>query len=142
MEPALEAKAELRIARPPTEVFEAIVDPEKMSRYFISSGSGRLETGKSVEWTWADVGARMTIKSGEVVSPQRISFRWPATGAETSVEIRLEPSAENATLVKVVERGWNPDAAGIASYAQQIGGWVHMLLCLKAFLEHGINLRG
>ena len=38
----LEAKAELRIARPAAEVFEAIVDPANMSRYFISSGGGRL----------------------------------------------------------------------------------------------------
>ena len=37
----LEVKAEVRIGKPAAEVFEAIVDPAKMSGYFISSGSGR-----------------------------------------------------------------------------------------------------
>ena len=41
--PTLEIKATIQIQKTPHEVFEAIVDPEKMSNYFISKGSGTLE---------------------------------------------------------------------------------------------------
>ncbi len=38
-----EIKTKIQIQKPAAEVFEAIVDPEKMSNYFISKGSGRME---------------------------------------------------------------------------------------------------
>ena len=44
---ALQVITQLPMAKPAREVFEAIVDPEKMSHYFISSGSGRMESGKT-----------------------------------------------------------------------------------------------
>ena len=39
------------------------------------------------------------------------------------------------------ESGWPPDDQGIQRCLEQMQGWVHMLCCLKAYLEHGINLR-
>lgn len=44
----LEIKAAIQIQKPLHEVFEAIVDPEKMSNYFISKASGRMEEGKQI----------------------------------------------------------------------------------------------
>jgi uncharacterized protein YndB with AHSA1/START domain len=38
-----------RVLRPVNEVFAVIVDPAKMSRYFISSGSGPMKAGTTVE---------------------------------------------------------------------------------------------
>lgn len=40
------------IRRPVAEVFEAFVNPEITSRFWFTQGSGRLETGKQVHWTW------------------------------------------------------------------------------------------
>ncbi|ULT27184.1 hypothetical protein KUH03_10705 [Sphingobacterium sp. E70] len=48
----LTAKASIQIQKPINEVFEAIVDPNKMNHYFIKSSTGRLETGKTVEWNF------------------------------------------------------------------------------------------
>jgi uncharacterized protein YndB with AHSA1/START domain len=45
---SIQVKTQLSIAKPAHEVFEAIVDPRKMSQYFISSGSGRMESGQTV----------------------------------------------------------------------------------------------
>ena len=47
---ALQVKTQLEIAKHVHQVFEAIVDPEKMSHYFISSGTGRMQGGKTVHW--------------------------------------------------------------------------------------------
>jgi uncharacterized protein YndB with AHSA1/START domain len=135
------AQTELKISRPASEVFEAIVDPAKMAGYFISSGSGRMETGKTVTWKWDDVNAELAIQVRRVEPGKRIDFSWPASGVSTEVEIQLERVSDRATLVKIREDGWERDEQGIQRFGQQIHGWVHMLTCLKASLEHGINLR-
>ena len=41
----------------------------------------------------------------------------------------------------VTEGRWPTDEAGIERLSGQVFGWAHFLLCLKAYLEHGINLR-
>jgi uncharacterized protein YndB with AHSA1/START domain len=42
----LKFEVHARIARPPGQVFEAVADPDQLSRYFTTGGAkGRLETG-------------------------------------------------------------------------------------------------
>jgi uncharacterized protein YndB with AHSA1/START domain len=138
----LQAEVEKKISKPVKEVFEAIVDPEKMSHYFITSGSGRLEEGKTVIWKWDDVGAELPITVKKVDEKHYIiSFLWSASGVETNVEIKLKPLDATTTLITVCEDGWESDEKGIKRYGQQIHGWVDMVTCMKAFLEYGINLR-
>lgn len=136
----LQVKTELKIAASPSAVYEAIVNPEQMSGYFISSGSDRLDSAKPVTWKWDDVGAELNVTPQALDTDRRVSFLWPASGVETCVVIELQPSGD-ATTVKVTENGWPPDAEGIGRCLEQMQGWMHMLCCLKAFLEHGINLR-
>ena len=45
-EDKIRAKVQMGILKPASEIFEAIVDPEKMKEYFISSSTGRMESGK------------------------------------------------------------------------------------------------
>jgi len=137
----LEAKAELRIARPAAEVFEAIVDPAKMSHYFISWGSERLAPGKTVTWKWGDVGAEAPVHVLEVRDGERISFTWGEGEEQSRVDVELVPESPEATAVQVTEGSWEGDEAGIARLASQTFGWAHFLLCLKAYLDHGVNLR-
>lgn len=50
----LQIKTALQISKPPKEVFEAIVDPEKMANYFISESTGRMEKGEALEWKFPE----------------------------------------------------------------------------------------
>lgn len=137
----LQVEVEKKISKPIHEVFEAIVDPEKMTNYFISSASGRLEEGKTIIWKWDDVGAELPITVKKVDKNNFISFLWSASGVETTVEIKLKPLDETTTLIMVREDGWESDENGIKRYGQQTHGWVDMVTCLQAYLEFGINLR-
>ena len=48
---------------------------------------------------------------------------------------------EGGTMVEVAEEGWrDTDAARNGSYGN-CQGWSQMLCCMKAWIEHGINLR-
>jgi uncharacterized protein YndB with AHSA1/START domain len=44
-------KVAARIAKPVAEVFEAVVNPAELSRYFTTGGAkGRIEPGATVTW--------------------------------------------------------------------------------------------
>ena len=137
----LQVKVQLKILKPVHQVFEAIVNPAEMSKYFISSGSDRLDTGKAVTWRWDDVGVQAAVKVQQVVQDSNISFLWSTAGVEALVSIDLVPDDETSTIVKITESSWPPDAEGIARCLGQTQGWTHMLCCLKAYLEYDINLR-
>jgi uncharacterized protein YndB with AHSA1/START domain len=137
----LQATAELRIAKPPREVFAALRDPQRMSHYFISSGSAPMEAGRTIHWEFADAGARVDVEVQKLEPDQLLCFIWGAAGKESSVTIELRPDGAGATIVSVRESGWPADAKGIERCLEQSKGWVHVLCCMKAYLEYGINLR-
>jgi len=137
----LEIKTALQISKPVNEVFEAIVDPRKMSNYFISKSSGRMEAGREVKWKFPEFDMEFPVRVGKIDSNKYISFYWDLDGIELKVEITLTPKANNSTLVNITEKSRNDDDAGIKWLMGNTEGWANFLACLKAYLEYGINLR-
>ena len=137
---ALQVKTQMEIAKPVHQVFEAIVDPEKMSHYFISSGTGRMQAGKTVHWKF-DKGGGLDARVERTEPDRFVSFVWSASGTEAVVAMELVPVGDGGTVVKISESEWPPDEKGIARCIEQTQGWTHFLCCMKAYLEHGINLR-
>ncbi len=132
----IEAKAELLIRRPVAEVFEAFVNPEITTKFWFTSSSGRLETGKQVRWDWDmfDASARVNVKAIE--KNKRIVIEWP-----TRVEWIFTPRADNTTFVSIRNTGFSGDEDEVAK--QAIGsteGFTLVLCSLKALLEHNVNL--
>jgi uncharacterized protein YndB with AHSA1/START domain len=136
-----------RIARPVHDVFEAVADPDQLSRYFTTNGAkGRLETGATVVWDFADFPGAFPVHVSKVEQDRRIVLQWQAAdGADkpyaTTVTIEFEPLDDGRTLVTIAEQGWrDTEAAQQASYGN-CEGWTGMLCAMKVWLEHGINLR-
>jgi len=141
----LSFKVSGRIARPVHEVFEAVADPGQLSRYFTTGGAkGRLESGATVMWDFADFPGAFPVRVVEVHDDRRIVLTWPAAGDEqyeTTVTIDFEPLDDGRTLVTITEEGWHDTEAGRRASYGNCEGWAEMLCALKAWLEHGINLR-
>ena len=138
----LQAKASIQILKPIAEVFEAIVDPERMTNYFISTSSGRMEKGKTLIWGFPEFPDTFPVEVTEVKEPNYVSFLWEgATGKKLMVEINLKEMKGNSTLVKVTEGHMDNDPAGLAWFGGNTEGWANFLACMKAYLEYGINLR-
>jgi len=152
----LKFKVSARIARPVAEVFEAIADPAQLSRYFTTGGAqGRLETGATVTWDFADFPGAFPVEVIEVQPGRRIVLRWEANegvpegdapvvdaGYFTIVTIEFEPlDGDTRTLVTISEGGWHETETGLAASYGNCMGWSQMLAALKAWVEHGINLR-
>ena len=138
MNSKLTAKASIGIQKPVQEVFEAIINPEMMSNYFISKGSGNLESGKEVQWEFPEFEGSFPVVIEEIRENEFVSFVWDP---ESLVEIKLERKSENDTVVHVTEKGHNPDDPGIKWAIGQSEGWANFLACMKAWLEYGIHLR-
>jgi uncharacterized protein YndB with AHSA1/START domain len=138
----LEIKTGMTISKPPLEVFEAIVDPVKMTNYFISQSNGRMEEGKKLIWKFPEWDMEVPVLVGKIEKDKYISYYWDdVDGKQLLVEITLTPKPNNSTYVVVTEKSRNNDEAGIKWLKGNTEGWANFLACLKAYLEYGINLR-
>ena len=151
----LKFKVSAHIARPVDQVFEAVADPAQLSHYFTTGGAvGRLETGATVQWDFADFPGAFPVEVVEVEANRRIVLRWEANdgppedgqataGAAymTTVVIAFEPLDDGRTLVTIEESGWRETPTGLKASYGNCMGWSQMLCALKVWVEHGINLR-
>ncbi|MCH8686076.1 SRPBCC family protein [Pedomonas mirosovicensis] len=156
----LSFKVSARIAKPVAEVFEAVVNPDHLSRYFTTGGAkGRIETGATVYWDFHDFPGAFPVHVMEVEPERRIVLRWAATDCaaeagdvqageaqsgsyDTTVTMTFEPlDGGTRTLVSIAEAGWRQTPEGLQASYGNCQGWMQMACAMKAWLEHGINLR-
>lgn len=136
----MEITTKFKILKPANEVFEAIADPDKMANYWFSSGTGRVEQGKTITWRYEEYNAEGLIHVLEVDENKKIVFSWGEEGQETVVTITLEKLDESSTKIEITESGFKEDDPYLVDkLVGQKGGWVYMLTCLKGYLENGIN---
>jgi uncharacterized protein YndB with AHSA1/START domain len=137
----LEINVAIQIQKPINEIFESIVNPEKMTNYFISQSTGMMEEGKNLIWKFPEFDFECPVRVGKVEKDKYISFYWENSGKDLLVEITLSESLNNGTLVSISEKGMDNDEVGIKWLSGNSFGWSNFLACLKAYLEYGINLR-
>jgi uncharacterized protein YndB with AHSA1/START domain len=138
----LQITTKLQIRKPVNEVFESIVDPQKMSNFFISKSSGRIEEGKTLMWAFPEFEGEFPVRIERVVTESYISFYWDdEDGIELFVEMFLESIASDQTLVTITEKEQPNNEKGIKWLKNNTEGWANFLACLKAYSEFGVNLR-
>jgi uncharacterized protein YndB with AHSA1/START domain len=134
-----------RIAKPVHEVFEAVVDPRRLSGYFTTGGAqGRLESGATVTWDFHDFPGAFPVEVVKVDEDREIVLRWEADddgGYDTEVRMTFTALDDGGTMVSISESGWRNTDSGLRASYGNCGGWMQMLACMKAYLEYGINLR-
>lgn len=137
----LEINVAMQIQKPINEVFEAIINPEKMSNYFISESTGKMEENKNLIWKFPEFDFQCPIRIGKIETNKYISYYWIMDNLELFVEISLSEKEKNSTLVSISEKSRENDEAGLKWLSSNSFGWSNFLACLKAYLEYGINLR-
>jgi uncharacterized protein YndB with AHSA1/START domain len=139
-----EFRVSARISKPVGEVFDAVVDPNKLGAYFVTTGGGAsapLVEGSTVIW-WGDV----PVEVEKVVRDEKIVLRWDGGAVEdqdykTRVEMKFDRLDDGGTMVTIAEGGWQESQAGLQKSYLNCEGWTQMICCMKAWLEYGINLR-
>lgn len=136
------------ILRPVAEVFDAIVSSEKASNYFTDSSNGDLVEGTEVIWHWSAYGDFPVIVDkvipNSLIELRLDSKKWQKT-ADTAYDVRVilefEALKDDHTMLSISEAGWKTDLDGLKGSHDNCSGWTHMQMCLKAWIEHGIDLR-
>ena len=135
-----QVRCALQIAKPVTEVFDAVVDPEKMKNYWISQSTGRIEEGKTLTWGFPEFEFTFPVDIGKVQKDKYISWRWDMGKLVLLVEITFS-EFEGDTVVTITEKAEDGSDPGIAWIKNNTEGWANFLASLKAYVEHGVNLR-
>lgn len=140
-----EIVSEIQIAAPPERVFQALVDPRQVVRWWGQTGIYRcteFQNDLRVGGKWRCVGRRgdggAFEANGEYLqidSPRLLVQTWMATwtgDVQTTVRWELE-SAEQGTLVRIRHSGLSAHPELRQSYT----GWPRMLTWLQALIERG-----
>lgn len=138
-----------RISKPVAEVFNAVASREYMEKYFTDRMSSDLAEGEQVIWNWEEYGDHpvtvKTIKPNSLIVLELNSQEWGKTVSDSypvTVTMEFEALDEGSTMLSISESGWKiEEKEGLAGSYDNCGGWQHMAMCLKAYLEYGIDLR-
>lgn len=137
--------SEIQIAAPPERVFQALVDPSQVVKWWGQKGiyvCKEFRADARVGGKWRSTGLdgqgnRFEIAGEylEVDPPRLLATTWVAswTGdVQTTLRWELKPKGDG-TLVRVRHSGF----AGRPELTQSYRGWPRMLGWLKALLERG-----
>ena len=137
-----------RIARPVADVYDAIVSADRLNRYFTNRSSGDLTEGTRIIWHWDEWGENsVTVKTLEPARRIVLALdaqEWQKTEDdpyEVLVVFELEALDDGGTMLSISEQGWKTDAPGLKASHENCSGWTHMAMCLKGYIEHGLDLR-
>ena len=129
----LAAKATMLIRRPRTEVFDAFVQPQLITKFWLKSTTGPLAAGAQVEWNFMVPGAKETVTVFDFNEPQRLRFAW---SDGVSVDMKFAEQPDGATRLSVEATGFR----GEQQLDQVVGateGFSIVLCDLKTLLETG-----
>jgi uncharacterized protein YndB with AHSA1/START domain len=128
------ARASMMIAAAPERVFDALVEPDSLRRYWLAAASAPLRLGQPARWTFLVPGAEAETTATALDRPHRLAWDW---SDGTTVEITIE--AEGAeTVVAVACSGFAGDAqARLATALATTEGFAIVLADLKTWLETG-----
>lgn len=137
----LEIEVAMQIQKPVHLVFDAIINPDTMSYYFISKSSGMMEEGSELIWNFPEFEMDYPVRVGKIIKDEYISFYWLVDEIELLVEMTLTERENNSTLVNITEKSRDNDLKGLKWLSHNSFGWANFLTCLKGYLEYRIKLR-
>src|ERR1700733_12785895 len=131
MEPKFQVQ--LKIRKPVAEVFAAVVEPQKLTGYFIQTSSGPLTEGATVTWKFAEAPEPCEVPVRKLAKNEtNVLARAGARSNTTRVELEFNQLDAMSTRVRIRGSGWRSDGTSAELSYGNAGGWRHVLGCLKA----------
>jgi uncharacterized protein YndB with AHSA1/START domain len=134
-------KTGMLIRKPVAEVFEAFVNPDITTKFWFTKSSGRLETGKQVQWDWEMYDISIPVTAKTIEPNERLVIEWPGYRGLTTVEWRFAPQKDGTTFVSITESGFTGNGDELVKQVtESTQGFTLVLAGLKALLEHNLRL--
>jgi uncharacterized protein YndB with AHSA1/START domain len=134
-------KVRERVLKPVAEVFDAFIDPTKMTNYLISGASGPMVAGDTVTWEFSDVGAKVSVDVLEVEVNRKIVYQSHALRLPVVTSIEFANDGADICVVSITDSQFPFTEEGVRLALGQNAGWTYTLCCLKAYLQFDVNLR-
>jgi uncharacterized protein YndB with AHSA1/START domain len=131
----LVAKAKMLIRSPAAAVFNAFVQPDLITKFWLEKTTGPLRAGATVEWEFLVPGATERVSVTALDEPRHLAFTW--LNGHLNVEIRLRELPGDLTVVSVEARGFEQGADAVAQVVNATEGFGIVLCDLKTWLESG-----
>ena len=128
----------IEIAAPPEKVYRAWTDGDFLAQWFSVRAAVEPKKGGRVYFEWLG-GDKLETRVLQARKPSLFRFPFGSHGEEVEVKIRQVPGGSVCELQQT-----NMKTTPRMKVAMHMGcktGWVFFLTNLKAFLEHGVDLR-
>jgi len=136
------AKADMMIRKPIDEVFEAFINPEITSKFWFTKGSARLTEGAGINWMWEMYNLTVPVKVKKIESNKSIIIEWGEGKQQSTVEWVFKTLGPSKTFLTITNDNFQGSEEELISQIRDsTGGFTIVLAGLKAWLEHGIELR-
>lgn len=134
------AEQTYHLAAPVDRVYRALLEPDQLVRWFLSSARVEPKDGGAFAFDWIG-GYRMESTLTHVVPDQEVGFRWvdrepDGSSVTTDVRFRLE-SKGTGTLLHLRHTGFHSPR----HFAECASRWAYYLTNLKSVLDHETDLR-
>jgi uncharacterized protein YndB with AHSA1/START domain len=132
-------ETQMQIRKPASQVYKAFIDPNLTKEFWFTKGSGKLEIGKTVTWTWEMYNHSTQVFVKDIIENEIIIIEWGEP--LTTVVFEFKSLSDGTTYVTIKEFGYDKTGNELLDTVKDAtGGFTTVLDGLKAFLEHGINL--
>jgi len=101
------AKVAYDISKPIDEVFDAIVNQEKIVQFFVSKTTGDLVEGAELTWFWEDYGVQAPVRISKIVKNSLIEFSWGVDDQIANVSMIFTEKGGAKTHLKITEGNLN-----------------------------------
>src|SRR5207237_8596160 len=128
------ARAKTLIRRPAMEVFNAFVQPDLITKFWLKGTTGPLGQGAQVEWQFMVPGATERVRVTAFDEPRHIAFSWSESGL--GVDMKFFGEQKGIAVVSVEVRGFGSEG-GTDQVVNATEGFSIVLCDVKVLSELG-----
>lgn len=130
------ARVSMFIDARPNEVYDAFVEPDKLTEFWLSNAAAPLAVGQPVHWNFLVEGAKSETTATTMEPGRRLAWDW-SDGTEVSIDFEAMDCGTAVTLVNDNFPGNDREIVEAALNATE--GFSIVLADLKTWLESGTS---
>jgi uncharacterized protein YndB with AHSA1/START domain len=134
MECEVSARVTMFIQASPQNVYAAFVEPEQLTKFWLSKAGGPLRLGAAVHWNFMIDGAEIDTTATAMEEGKRLAWDW-SDGTKVLIEFEALDGGTAVTLVNNSFPHKGNDTVDAALNATE--GFAIILADLKTLLESG-----
>ncbi len=126
------------------QVFNALVDANRLTRWFLSKAESEAKTGGRFKYSWefndADKNGTQEGAYSELVKSKKVSYPWKAGEIPTTVTFTISGSGDQTT-VDLEHTGFGSGEGSDQLKEMHDGPWGFYMTNLRSYLENSGDQR-